>query len=673
MSRRKMPHRRRRQTADASTLQEAPVPGTDGKTAAKRLRPFILPAVIVAAAVCAVAAAFAILRLTESNPVLERLPKPPSFKGEVPGLEKTVKAAYKAVRKTVYSDPTDKDWAEAVGRLADVYLSNNYYDQAEQCYEFALELDPNNAVYSYRLAYLLRTKGQNEPVIELLERTVRNCADYLPAHLALGDVCFKAGRTDDAIKHYQNCLALSPNDPWALQGLARIAMARDQWEAAQQYLETAITAAPDFAGLHRLMAQVHEHFGREAEKELSLKLAKPMAWRFHEAPDPWIENLHSVCYKTENLLLYIRRAQYRYDLKTAQDLFKWAMEIDPRNTELYLRYGIFLYEAGRPLDSLKQFAKIFEIDPKHNDPYTLYSYGTALAKSQRDAEAIACFEKCLASNPSFYQSYNEIGLIKMRQQKFDEAIANLEKTLEINPTVLEAHNNLAVLYERLGKYELAIEHCVKAFEIDPRVYEPHKNYGLIMMELGRYEDAAEHMRTALEINPNANEVRSSLAAVLAKQAKYDEAVRVYEELLKLEPRAVGVHTSIGAIYAEQGRCAEAISSFEKELKAKPDYANALNRLAWIKATAADAAFRDPEAAVKMASQACEMTRYGNPTFMDTLACAHAAAGNFNEAVRIERAAVDAARSAGNNAQIPEIDRRLNSFLAGKPYMEDLGR
>jgi len=450
-------------------------------------------------------------------------------------------------------------------------------------------------------------------------------------------------------------------------------MGRDQWDAAQGYLERAIAAAPDFAGLHRLMAQVHERFGREAEKELSLKLAKPMAWRYHEAPDPWIEELQSVCYKTDTLLLYINKAQYRYDLQTVHDLFKWAMEIDPRNTQLYLRYGIFLYEAGRPLDSLKQFARIFEIDPKHNDPYTLYHYGTALARGGRDAEAIARFEKCLESNPSFYQSYNEVGLIRMKQQRFDEAAANFEKTLEINPTVLEAHNNLAVLYERLGKYDLAAEHCVKAFEIDSRVYEPHKNYGLIMMKLGRYEDAAEHMRTALEINPNANEVRSSLAIVLAKQAKYDEAVRVYEELLKLEPRAVGVHTAIGAIYAEQRRHSEAVSSFEKELKANPNYANALNRLAWIKATAADITFRDPDAAVKMASQACEMTRYENPAFMDTLACAYAAAGNFNEAVRIARAAIGVARSTGNTTLIPEIDRRLNLFLAGKPYVEDSSR
>ena len=125
MSRGNKSHRKRRQTADAGTSRKTSTPASS-ETTTKHLGPLLLPALIIVAAVCAAAGTFAIIRLTESHPILDRLPEPPSFKGEVGALKKTVKAAYKTIRKTVYSDPTDKQLAADIGRLADIYISVSY-------------------------------------------------------------------------------------------------------------------------------------------------------------------------------------------------------------------------------------------------------------------------------------------------------------------------------------------------------------------------------------------------------------------------------------------------------------------------------------------------------------------------------------------------------------------
>ena len=61
-------------------------------------------------------------------------------------------------------------------------------------------------------------------------------------------------------------------------------------------------------------------------------------------------------------------------------------------------------------------------------------------------------------------------------------------------------------------------------------------------------------------------------------------------------------------------------------------AEALNNLAWVLATSPKAELRNGAEAVRLAERACELTHYGEPLFIGTLAAAYAEAGRFPEAV-----------------------------------------
>jgi hypothetical protein len=88
-------------------------------------------------------------------------------------------------------------------------------------------------------------------------------------------------------------------------------------------------------------------------------------------------------------------------------------------------------------------------------------------------------------------------------------------------------------------------------------------------------------------------------------------------------------------------------------------------MAWLKATCPDAAFRDGKGAVKLAKRACELTGDREGMCLDTLAAAHAEAGDFVAAVAAQEKALEDAgyvRKEGADAQA-----RLRLYQAKKSY------
>ena len=110
---------------------------------------------------------------------------------------------------------------------------------------------------------------------------------------------------------------------------------------------------------------------------------------------------------------------------------------------------------------------------------------------------------------------------------------------------------------------------------------------------------AKNCRSALQIKPNFPGAHAKLAFALEASGEYDQAVKYYTQALRTEPDRTGI----------------------------------MNNLAWLIATHNKAEFYDPKRAIDLAERACELTKYQDPSLLDTLAAAYAAAGNFTQAVR----------------------------------------
>ena len=120
----------------------------------------------------------------------------------------------------------------------------------------------------------------------------------------------------------------------------------------------------------------------------------------------------------------------------------------------------------------------------------------------------------------------------------------------------------------------------------------------------------------------------------------------------------------------QDKIDEAVKHFRQVLRLKPNSVAVLNRLARLSATSRDSAIYDPQQAVRLAQQACELTGYKDAGILDTLAVAYAAAGRFPEAVGMAEKALKRAKSVAQKELTEDIQNRLNLFKAGKPYVEE---
>jgi tetratricopeptide (TPR) repeat protein len=85
---------------------------------------------------------------------------------------------------------------------------------------------------------------------------------------------------------------------------------------------------------------------------------------------------------------------------------------------------------------------------------------------------------------------------------------------------------------------------------------------------------------------------------------------------------------------EDGRVAEAIQHYREALTVDPDNPVILNNLARILATADKPELCNGEEAVQLATKAVVLTNARHVVFFETLAAAHARAGQFSEAIKV---------------------------------------
>ena len=106
----------------------------------------------------------------------------------------------------------------------------------------------------------------------------------------------------------------------------------------------------------------------------------------------------------------------------------------------------------------------------------------------------------------------------------------------------------------------------------------------------------------------------------------------FDEAIKRRPDNFASYLQRGIALKALGRAEEAQRDYETVLRLVGSDAEVCNAVAWSLAASPELRFRNAESAVGLATRACELANWSNPSFLDTLAAAHAEAGNFAEAI-----------------------------------------
>lgn len=127
---------------------------------------------------------------------------------------------------------------------------------------------------------------------------------------------------------------------------------------------------------------------------------------------------------------------------------------------------------------------------------------------------------------------------------------------------------------------------------------------------------------------------------------------------------------LGSISALNGNLPDALNRYQNVLKLDPESVQALNDLAWLRATAPDEKLRNGTEAIRLAEQACRLTKYQQPIAIGTLAAAYAEDGQFNEAVLTSEKAIEIAQANGETNVLQKNRELLQLYQANKPYRQE---
>jgi type IV pilus assembly protein PilF len=160
-----------------------------------------------------------------------------------------------------------------------------------------------------------------------------------------------------------------------------------------------------------------------------------------------------------------RRAQVRMELASgyyargqldaALDEVKLALAIKPELPEAYNLRGLIHQSLGDDKLAEENFKRALQMNPR--DPDTMHNYGWFLCQSRRMPEAFAQFQQAIATPryAGLSRSLMALGVCQARTGAYADAEKNLARSYELDPTSPVTAFNLADVLYRRGQYERA--------------------------------------------------------------------------------------------------------------------------------------------------------------------------------------------------------------------------
>jgi cytochrome c-type biogenesis protein CcmH/NrfG len=121
----------------------------------------------------------------------------------------------KFLKSILKEDPANLD---ALIKLGNISMDANRFDEAIDAYGKALEIDPTNSNVRVDMAVCYRRTGRSDRAVEEIEKAIAQDPKHAIAHMNLGVIlAYDFGKNEEAAKHFERFLELSPNAPNAPQ------------------------------------------------------------------------------------------------------------------------------------------------------------------------------------------------------------------------------------------------------------------------------------------------------------------------------------------------------------------------------------------------------------------------------------------------------------------------
>lgn len=392
----------------------------------------------------------------DAGPIIAAaIPELPDLEGRHPEFVQRIQAADTQARQ-------GPDALAGLQELSRLYHANGLLREAWQTYSGLATVEPDEPRWTYRLAAILAGYGQLEDAIPLYSKTIKLAPDYLPARVRMGDTMLKLNRIDDAEAAHESALDKDPDNAYALVGMARVAIAREDFKSARAHLEKA-TRASDMRVGADLLADVLEQLG---EKGQSLAVLASSVWgSFSDIPDPWIIALMDDCYDAREVAFAGGWAAHGNDKPTGIRLLSRAVELEPENSMNHYQLGLLRLGNSQPQEAQKSFQRCVEIKPDFSDAW-LQLIEIARREGNR-SRAASLLRQALARCPESPSLHIERGNDLLEARRFGEALFHYERSIELRPNEAVGYVQLARAHFVNGDPAAGVAAMREALRVEP--------------------------------------------------------------------------------------------------------------------------------------------------------------------------------------------------------------
>ena len=383
------------------------------------------------------------------------------------------------------------------------------HDPVRAILEFrnAVKQTPKNAEAYYQLGLAYLAQQDYRSAVAALRQAIALNPKHTAAKLQMAELMASvsdSGVLKDAQQRLQDLLAGDPNNPDALHALALTELKLGDAADAMQHLELALADAgksqelsiaitlaqaklqqKDAKGAEEILKKACQESATPADASVYLGQFYISQHRTAEAEQQFQRAL-SVDPRHAVALLSLAKLQYAAGrAPEAEQSFKRLSSLPGYKSA----YAIFLFQAGRKDEAVREFERLVKADP--NDRLARTRLVTVYWNLNRAAEAEKILDQALQKNARDLDALLQRGEIYLSEGKYAPAEMDLNKVLSLQPSAPEVHYILAKLHRARGEELRYRQDLAKALELNAFLLP-------VRMELAQALLAAKSAQAALE-------------------------------------------------------------------------------------------------------------------------------------------------------------------------------
>jgi tetratricopeptide (TPR) repeat protein len=261
------------------------------------------------------------------------------------------------------------------------------------------------------------------------------------------------------------------------------------------------------------------------------------------------------------------------DIKRAEDLIEYALEIHPGTGAFLLKKAQILISKSKHFQALKLLNKLARVEVSNSNVFFLL--GIVYTSLGELNKALSNYNKAVSLEyedvvdllTNIASTLQQIGHYGFARDFYEKAYQEEPE----NSTVLF---ELAYCSEKIDNDRESIKFYKAYLSEDPFSKLAWYNMGNVYHKIDNYERAIEALSFAIAIDPKYHHAIYQKALNEIYNEDYEKGIATFNEYLEFEPDSASAFFHIGEAYAKLENNKEALSYFEKTLELDDMYADA---------------------------------------------------------------------------------------------------